>query len=40
MDFDGKDTCKDVQESPEDIDSEAAAGSAGELRCTPCGHGT
>ena len=39
MNDDNEDTGKNVQESLEDIDSEAAAGSEGELRCTPCEHG-
>ena len=39
MNDDNEDTGKNVQESPEDIDSEAAAGSEGELKCTPCEHG-
>ena len=30
---------KNVQESSEEINSEAAAGDEGELRCTPCEHG-
>ena len=30
----------DVHESPEDFNGEAAAGSAGGLKCTPCEHGT
>ena len=39
MNDDNEDTGKNVQDSPEDIDSEAAAGSEGELKCTPCEHG-
>ena len=37
---DDKDNGGEVQASPEDINGEAAAGSEGELRCTPCEHGT
>lgn len=39
MDTDDEDTGNDVQESSEGIGCEAAAGSEGELRCPPCGHG-
>jgi hypothetical protein len=39
MNDDSEDTGKKLQESPEDIDSEAAAGSEGEFKCTPCEHG-
>ncbi len=36
---DDKDNGGDVQASPEDINGEAAAGSDGELKCTPCEYG-
>jgi hypothetical protein len=39
MDDDEVGVGKDVQERSEEINSEAAAGDEGELRCTPCEHG-